>query len=182
MPTLSELQENPSAALSKGWSLFSAAISGATRAVSENVIQPGLEKARDPNLHASVRGYVGEASKRVGAVSATANQTIKSQLGVDVAEHVGGWVGTVKDRVGTSREYEGYGALNAPGGHDGEDWGRYNDEEDFFDEFKDGQHKDVTHNSLSSSSATPAAASSNGSTSAPPAPKKGDDWDEWDNF
>ncbi len=62
VPTLSELQENPSAALSKGWSLFSAAISGATRAVSENVIQPGLEKARDPNLHASVRGYVGEAT------------------------------------------------------------------------------------------------------------------------
>ncbi|KLO15913.1 ArfGap-domain-containing protein [Schizopora paradoxa] len=184
VPSFSELQENPSAALSKGWSLFSAAISGATRAVSENVIQPGLEKARDPNLHASVRGYVGEASKRVGAVSAAANQTIKAQLGVDVAENVGGWMDTVKDRAGVSRDYEGYGALNAQGGHDDDDWKKY-DDDNFYNDFEDGHHKDEQQNAFSSSSTTStatAAANPSKASTTTPAAKKADDWDEWDNF
>ena len=48
-PTLGELQENPMAALSKGWSLFSGAVAGASKAIQENVIQPGMERVQDPN-------------------------------------------------------------------------------------------------------------------------------------
>ncbi|KAJ6560402.1 hypothetical protein B0H19DRAFT_945541 [Mycena capillaripes] len=89
-PSFSNIQENPVAALSKGWSLFSAAVVGATRAVSENVIQPGMDKVRDPNLQASVRGYVSEAGKRAAVVGGAANQWSKDALGVDVAGSVRG--------------------------------------------------------------------------------------------
>ncbi len=94
----------------------------------------------------------------------------------------------MKDRVGGSREYEGYGSLNGQGGHEGDDWGRYNDDEDFFDEFKDGQHKDGQQNAMSPGGGTTAVATSTKvsagapAPSAVPAPKKADDWDEWDNF
>ncbi|KAH9927229.1 putative GTPase activating protein for Arf-domain-containing protein [Fomitopsis serialis] len=92
-PSLSELQENPVAALSKGWSLFSAAVAGATKAVSENVIQPGMERVRDPDFQQGVKGYVSEASKRAAEAGRSANMWGKSTLGVDVAEQVGGVVG-----------------------------------------------------------------------------------------
>ena len=42
-------------ALSKGWSFFSSATSGATRA-SIDIIQPGMERAMDPNLQTSSAG------------------------------------------------------------------------------------------------------------------------------
>jgi len=44
------------AALGKGWSIFSAAVMGAAKAVNETVVQPGLERATDPNLIESVKG------------------------------------------------------------------------------------------------------------------------------
>ncbi|KAF8213863.1 hypothetical protein K438DRAFT_1802403, partial [Mycena galopus ATCC 62051] len=93
-PSLSDIQENPVAALSKGWSLFSAAVGGAARVVSENVIQPAAERVRDPTLQASVMGYVNEAGKRAAVVGGAANQWSKNAFGVDVAESVGGVVGT----------------------------------------------------------------------------------------
>jgi len=136
-PTLSDLQENPMAALSKGWSLFSAAVVGATKVVSENVIQPGMEKVADPNFHASVRGYMTEAQKKAAIVGSTANQWSKNQFGVDVAENIGGVVETVKERVGGGPARSGYGSLSYD--HDEETTGLYTDDDDLFGEYKDAQ-------------------------------------------
>jgi ADP-ribosylation factor GTPase-activating protein 1 len=98
-------------ALSKGWSLFSSAVVGASRVVNENVIQPGMEKVRDPNLQASVRGYVSEAQRKATIAGASANQWSKNTFGVDVAEQVGGVVDTVKDKLGAGPAAAGYGSL-----------------------------------------------------------------------
>jgi ADP-ribosylation factor GTPase-activating protein 1 len=167
-PSLSELQENPMAALSKGWSLFSAAVSGATRAVSENVIQPGMERAMDPTLQASLRGYVSEASKRAGDLGKSANDWSKNQFGVDVADQVGGVVGTVREKIGGGPASNGYGTV--PYDHDGENSTLYDyeDEDDFFREHTGGQSSQRTQ----STSATPASSG----------PGKKDEWDEWKDF
>nr|GAT54176.1 ArfGap-domain-containing protein [Mycena chlorophos] len=172
-PSLTDLQENPVAALSKGWSLFSAAVVGASRVVSENVIQPGMEKMRDPTLQASVMGYVNEAGKQAAYIGGAANQWSKNQFGVDVAENVGGAVGAVRDRLGPTPSQQGYGAVG--GGYDGESSSLYHDDdEDLFSEYKgyDQPQSLSSHSAGSSSSAAPAA----------PA-KKGSDWDdEWKDF
>lgn len=164
-PSLNELQENPMAALSKGWSLFSAAVSGATRAVSENVIQPGMERVLDPTLQANVRGYVSGAGKRAGDLGKTANEWSKTQFGVDVADQVGGVVGTVRERIGGGPESNGYGAV--PHHYEGDSGSLYEDEDDFFRE----------HAGETSSPATTSA------PAVPPkTPAKKDEWDEWKDF
>ncbi|KZT71450.1 hypothetical protein DAEQUDRAFT_723957 [Daedalea quercina L-15889] len=178
-PTLSDLQENPSAALSKGWSLFSAAIAGATKAVSENVIQPGVEKVMDPNFQQGVKGYVSEASKRAAEAGRSANMWGKSALGVDVAEQVGGVVGTVKDKVTGGPVRRGYSSVG-PGG-DGETSALYqdhDDDEDFFNNYSNNLNRG--HDSLASqvSPISPAAHSAAPVQSA----KKDEDWDEWKDF
>ena len=155
-------------ALSKGWSIFSSAVSGATRAVNESIIQPGVERAIDPNLQSSIRGYVSEAGKYAGEIGKTANTWGKNQFGVDVAERV---TTTVRG-LGGGPEGEGYSSV--PTQHSGETPELYQDEDDFFKEYKD---------------MSPAASPSNplisaGSTSRmvqPTAPKK-DDWDDWKEF
>ena len=169
-PSLSDLQENPMNALSKGWSLFSAAVSGASRVVSENVIQPGLEKVKDPNLHASVRGYVSEAQKRAAVAGNSANEWSKNQLGVDVAEHVGGVVGTVKEKITGGPAASGYGSLKIS--TDGESSALYQDHEEdsFFGEYRHvggpvEQHSPFAPQSLSMGT-----------------PTKKEDWDEWKDF
>lgn len=167
------------AALGKGWSLFSAAVAGATKVVSENVIQPGMEKVRDPNLHASVAGYLTEAQKKAQEVGKTANQWGKSQLGVDVGSTVGGAIGSVRERVGVSGgpRTDGYGAV--PSEWDGD--GTYRDEdgdEDFFDKFG-GQPRN--EGLMTNSSTAPAPAAHNAGAAAP-AQKKADGWDDWNDF
>lgn len=175
-PSLSELQENPMAALSKGWSLFSAAVVGASKAVSENVIQPGVEKVTDPNFQASVRGYMTEAQKKAAAAGGSANQWSKQQFGVDVAESVGGVVGAVKDRVvGPSRP--GYGAIATE--NDSETSGLYHDgdDDDFFGEFTHGRNE----SGISPIQATPATAQAKAKAAAP-ATKKNNWDDDWKDF
>ncbi len=164
-PTLNELQDNPMAALSKGWSLFSAAVVGASRAVNENVIQPGVEKVSDPTLQSNVRGYLSEAQKRAAMVGSSANQWSKNQFGVDVAESVGGVVGGVRERIG-GPSHAGYGSV--PQGYDGETSALYHDHED--DDFF-GQYSQAG-GGTSTAAHAPAAAN-----------KKKDDWDDdWKDF
>jgi ADP-ribosylation factor GTPase-activating protein 1 len=164
-PSLSELQQNPMAALGKGWSLFSAAVAGASRVVSENVIQPGMEKVADPNLQASVKGYVSEAQKRAAIVGSTANQWSKNQFGVDVAESVGGVVDTVKDKIGGGPTRSGYGSLAQD--HE-ETSGLYHDGDDgLFTEYSHSGDLDYTQQQYDPH-VTNAA--------------KKDDWDEWKEF
>ena len=162
-PSLADFQDNPTAALSKGWSLFSAAVAGASRVVTDNVIQPGMERVMDPTLHASVRGYVSEAQKRAHAAGQSVNDWSKAQLGVDVADHVNGIVGTVKDTVGAGPPASGYGSL--PLHDEGETSALYDDTDDFFHEYTDA-----------SNTSKPALTPSGGKA------KKDDDWDEWQDF
>lgn len=152
------------AALSKGWSLFSAAVVGASRAVSENVIQPGMERVTDPNLHASVKGYMSEAQKRAQLVGQSANAWSKTQFGVDVAEQVGGVVDGVKGKLGGPAR-SGYGSLSQE--LDEETSALYQDDTDhFFTEFSDGHKQEQQQHPAMSA------------TTAPAVPKK-DDWEEW---
>ena len=174
-PSLTELQENPVAALSKGWSLFSAAVVGASRAVAENVIQPGVEKVMDPTFQASVKGYATEASKRAGEVGRTANLWGKSTFGVDVAESVNGAVGTARDRLGGGPQSRGYGALGMD--HEEESSALYHDDEDeFFDSFNDFSTQQSQQ--IPSKSNGAQASTTIHRTSA----KKEDDWDDWKDF
>ncbi|KAI9000810.1 ArfGap-domain-containing protein [Trametes punicea] len=170
-PSLSELQENPVAALSKGWSLLSAAVAGASRVVAENVIQPGMEKVKDPAFQAGVRGYVAEAGKRAGEVGRTANMWGKATFGVDVAESVGGVVETVKDRVVGGPERRGYGAVGVD--HEEESSALYHDDDDFFGQYNNGspEHDGFTPTNAQSSAAVHRTLS-----------KKEDDWDDWKDF
>ena len=155
-PTLSELQENPMATLSKGWSLFSSAVVGASRVVSENVIQPGVERVTDPTFHATVRGYVGEAGRRAGEVGSSVNQWGKSQLGVDVAEQVGGVVGTVRDSVGGGPGSRGYSSVYSGGSREEESSALYrDDDDDLFGEYHGtGNRHPETTSALGGSKAT----------------------------
>ncbi|KAI0053687.1 ArfGap-domain-containing protein [Auriscalpium vulgare] len=177
-PSLSELQENPLGALSKGWSLFSSAVVGAGRAVSENIIQPGVEKVTDPDFQANVRGYVSEAGRRAGEAATTANQWGKSQLGVDVGNQVGGVVAGVRERVGGPSR-SGYDSLSTGGGNYNEHSSLYNDEEedDFFGEYSNGGQSNDHHSSPPSGLTNRSAAAP-----APTATKKADDWDDWKEF
>lgn len=172
VPSFSELQENPMGALSKGWSLFSSAVSGATRAVNESIIQPGMERATDPNLQASIRGYVSEAGKYAEDFGKSANTWSKNQLGVDVAERV---TTTVRGISG-GPEGQGYGSL--PTQRPGESLGLYQDDDDLFKEYKDISPTTTSHNPP-----LPAGSTSGTSTSAAkPTPPKKDGWDEWNDF
>jgi len=161
------------AALSKGWSLFSSAVVGASRAVSENVIQPGVERVTDPNLHATVRGYVGEAGRRAGEVGSSVNQWGKTQLGVDVGGQLGGVVDTVRDRVGGGPGRSGYSSVYSDGSRGEETSGLYgdlDDEEDLFGEY---------HGTGSRQSET----TRGGSKGTTEAAKRSGGWDEdWNDF
>ncbi|KAK7470353.1 ADP-ribosylation factor GTPase-activating protein gcs1 [Stygiomarasmius scandens] len=173
-PTLGELQENPMAAFSKGWSLFSSAVAGASRAVNENIIQPGMERVNDPNLQANVKGYWTEAQRRAAEAGSTANQWSKNQFGVDVADRLGGAVGSVRDRVSGGPTRAGYGSLATE--HDGETSALYHDEDDFFNHWDQPQQQQSLSQTQSSSvsNTKPAAAAPKKTTS---------DWDdEWKDF
>jgi len=175
-PTLSELQENPMATLSKGWSLFSSAVVGASRVVSENVIQPGVERVTDPTFQASVRGYVGEAGRRAGEVGSSVNQWGKSQLGVDVAGQVGGVVDTVRDRVGGGPGRSGYSSVYSGGSREEESSALYHDQDDDDDLF--GEYYG-TGNRRSETTSAPVGGSK--ATTEPAKPSGG--WDEdWKDF
>jgi ADP-ribosylation factor GTPase-activating protein 1 len=160
------------ATLSKGWSLFSSAVVGASRAVTENVIQPGVERVTDPTFQATVRGYVGEAGRRAGEVGTSVNQWGKSQLGVDVAGQVGGVVDTVRDHVGGGPGSRGYSSVYSGGSREEESSALYrDDDDDLFGEYHGtGNRRSETTSALGGSKATEPAKPSGG-------------WDEdWKDF
>ena len=171
-PTLSDLQENPVAALSKGWSIFAAAVVGATKVVNESVIQPSVEKVTDPNFQASVRGYMTEAQKTAAMVGSTANEWSKQQFGVNVAGSVGGAVGVIKDRV-AGPSHLGYGQVSLTSPNDLEEsHSLYQDDDDLFTEYRDSH---LTSNSSA------VATSMNTNTTTKSANKSNWD-DEWKDF
>ncbi|KAG7097304.1 hypothetical protein E1B28_004666 [Marasmius oreades] len=172
-PSLSEFQENPLGALSKGWSLFSSAVVGASRTVNETIIQPGMERVNDPDFQASMKSYISEAQKRATDAGSTANEWSKRQFGVDVASSVGGAVGSV---TGGPRR-DGYDHLAME--HEAETSALYNaDDDDFFKDLDQHQRKEQNGPqslSMGSSSSTQAASKQPGAKS---------DWDDddWKDF
>lgn len=177
-PSLADLQDNPVAALSKGWSLFSAAVVGASRAVSENVIQPGMEKVMDPGFQASVRGYAAEAGKRAGEVGRSANTWGRTTFGVDVAESVNGVVGVARDRMGGGPQSRGYGVLGVEG-HEESSALYQDDDDEFFDSFNGSSAAEQSQpipSKLNSGSTQASTAMRRASA------KKDDDWDDWKDF
>ncbi|KZV69888.1 ArfGap-domain-containing protein [Peniophora sp. CONT] len=166
-PTLSELQENPMAALSKGWSLFSGAVAGASKVITENVIQPGMERVQDPNFQNAVRGYVGQAQSAVTTVGSQANSWGRQQFGVDVAGQVGGIMG--------GRERAGYSNVSQ-GGYADESSALYHDDDndDFFNQEFHGANQGGATSSSSATANKPAASG---------AKKANDGWeDDWKEF
>lgn len=167
------------AAISKGWSLFSSAVVGATRAVSENVIQPGVERVTDPTFQASMRGYVGEAGRRAGEVGSSVNQWGKSQLGVDVAGQIGDVVGTVRDRVGGGPTRSGYSAVYSGGSREEESSVLYRDHDDDDDDNLFGKYHGTGDRH-------PEASNTRVGNTEPPSAgpaKRSDGWDEeWKEF
>jgi ADP-ribosylation factor GTPase-activating protein 1 len=150
---------------------------GASRAVSENVIQPSVERVTDPTFQASVRGYVGEAGRRAGEVGGAVNQWGKTQLGVDVAGQIGDVVGTVRDRVGGGPTGSGYSSVYSGGSHEEENSALYRDHDDNDDLFGEYHGTDDQHLEASNARAGNAK-----SASAGPA-KTSDGWDgEWKEF
>ncbi|TRM68224.1 hypothetical protein BD626DRAFT_481125 [Schizophyllum amplum] len=173
-PSLSDLQDDPVGALGKGWSLFTAAVAGAGRVVTENVVQPGLAAVQDPAFQQSVRGYVDNAGK----VASAANDWGRTQLGVDV----GGAVGGVRDRFAGGHPGGGYSSVQGGGGG----YGGYGDHEESSALYRDDDDELFTEykRSQAAANAAPGAGASMSSASASrPAAKKNDGWDDdWKDF
>ena len=152
--------------------MFSKAVMGATKAVTENVIQPGLEKVNDPSFQSNVRGYVSGAKQTASTLGQNANSWGRNQLGVDVAGQLGGFYDSFKDRVGAGG-HVGYGALATE--HEDEGSALYNDYE--ADHFGGFNEKDTSNWSNDSAAVYVSSDSASGSST-----KKADDWDEWKDF
>jgi ADP-ribosylation factor GTPase-activating protein 1 len=184
LPTLEELQTQPVAALSKGWSLLSAAVTAASKVVTE--------KAMDPALHESVKGYAAQASKIALDSGKVANEWSKRELGVDVADRVVGVADKAKGALGySSHPGGGYDAVGGAGGgysgwHDENGTRLYADgdgDDDFFDAHgaADGQFASPMTPGTASSAATGQATP--GSAAPLNAGKKKDfDNDEWQDW
>ena len=185
LPTLEELQTQPVAALSKGWSLLSAAVTAASKVVAE--------KAMDPALHENVKAYAAQASKVAIDTSRSANEWSKRELGVDVADSVSGAADKAKGALGLkSHPGGGYEAVDGAGGgyggwHDENGTRLYADgdgDDDFFDTHGAGGGQFAspmtpgTGSSMATGQATP------GSAAPLNAVKKDKDWDkdEWQDW
>ncbi|CUA69380.1 putative ADP-ribosylation factor GTPase-activating protein AGD6 [Rhizoctonia solani] len=185
-PSFADLQTDPAAALSKGWGFLSTLVTSAARVANESVVQPGLERARDPALRAVVEQYTTRASE----LGRGANEWGRRELGVDV-------VGTASSAWSSVR-----GGPGGPGGQGG--YGRVGDNEDGWNSWHDDSGASTQANTganLQSSTATkanewddwddkgwataPTEASTKPvnkpDTSKAPAPptKKDDEWEDW---
>jgi ADP-ribosylation factor GTPase-activating protein 1 len=182
-PTLQELQSNPLGALSKGWGLFSSAVSSASREITETVVKPGMSRAQEI---AQGQGGNDEWRNYLAGIGSNAKEA-SAWLGQRAGEGLEGLSGAAKDRgldldehlqkmgLGPTQRpgYEGYGQV----GRDGE--GSGGREDNFFDSWDDQPAAKPAATPVSASA--PAASASQGKT---PAAKKGDGWndDEWNDF
>lgn len=178
-PTLDEFQRNPLGALSKGWGLFSSAVTSAAGEINQTVVKPGMSRAQemyDTGASDDWKRYVSTATtqaKTAGGWAAAraadgwgqVNDVARTKGGVDLNEQFGK-LGLGK---GSARD-QGYGQVGQHG-------------DDFFDEWDDhGAH--ASGSAASPNVATPAPARSSSSTPAPAKPVKKDNWDEdeWKDF
>ncbi|KDN51241.1 hypothetical protein RSAG8_00870, partial [Rhizoctonia solani AG-8 WAC10335] len=150
-PSLADLQADPAAALSKGWGFLSTLVTSAARAANESVVQPGLERARDPALKAVVEQYTMRASE----LGRGANEWGRRELGVDVAGTASSAWSSVTGGPGGPSGQGGYGRVGEYTNED--DWGSWHDE---------------------GGASTQANASANAQSSTA---AKASEWDDWDD-
>ncbi|WWC65940.1 uncharacterized protein I303_108562 [Kwoniella dejecticola CBS 10117] len=188
-PTFDELQRNPLGALSKGWGLFSSAVSSAASEINQSVVKPGMARASEyaqgeqgeewkrylSTAGAQAREVGGWASAKAGEGWGQLNEVTKSRGGVDLNEQLG------KLGLGAQGQGQGVRPIGGQGGYgqlersgDAEDGfitpHNGGQEEDFFDAWDNHGH-----GQSSSASAKPAAKATGG---------KKDGWedDEWKDF
>ncbi|KEP54331.1 ADP-ribosylation factor GTPase-activating protein GCS1 [Rhizoctonia solani 123E] len=150
-PSFADLQTDPAAALSKGWGFLSTLVTSAARVANESVVQPGLERARDPALRAVVEQYTTRASE----LGRGANEWGRRELGVDVAGTASSAWSSVKGGPGGPGGQGGYGRIGENTNEDG--WNSWHDD---------------------SGALAPASTSANGQSSTA---AKANEWDEWDD-
>ncbi len=126
-PSVEDFQQDPVKALSKGWNLLASVAAVAGRAVKDNVLQPGLEKAMDPSLRATAAGYVAEASRRATEAASGANDWGKTRFGVDV-------VGSARDVMSGPGSRGQYSSVDGQYDSHIQDSASYHDDVDFFDQ------------------------------------------------
>lgn len=185
-PTLQELQSNPLGALSKGWGLFSSAVSSATKEIQETVVKPGMSRAQEiaagqggndewRNYLAGIGMNAKEAStwlsQRAGEGLEGLNGAAKSR-GLDLDEHM------QKMGLGPTHRpgYEGYGQVDRQEGGNGGGSGGQDD--DFFESWDDHPAGKQSSSAANAQAPTPAA------QGKAPAAKKNDGWndDDWNDF
>jgi len=180
-PTFEELQTNPLGALSKGWGLFSSAVSSASREINETVVKPGMSRAQEI---AQGQGGNDEWRNYLAGIGSNAKEA-SAWLGQRAGEGLEGFSGAAKDRgldldehlqkmgLGPTQRpgYEGYGQL----GKEGEGSGGRDD--DFFDSWDDQPAAKPSTKPVAASTPAPASGKA-------PAAKKNDGWndDEWNDF
>lgn len=175
-PTLDEFQKNPLGALSKGWGLFSSAVTTASREINETVVKPGMSRAQElyeQGASEDVKRYLNTASTQAKGAAGwvghkasegwdTVNDQARTRGGVDLNQQLG--------RLGIGKgnhNDQGYGQVGqSPSG------------DAFFDAWTPDTPSGNAESSLLGNS------SSSGGKSKPAAQKKKDDWDdeEWKDF
>ncbi|PVG00478.1 ArfGap-domain-containing protein [Serendipita vermifera] len=187
LPTLEEIQNQPVAAMSKGWSLLSAAVTAAGRIVAE--------KAMDPTLHENVKNYAAQASKMAVDTGRSANEWSKRELGVDVVDNVNAVADKAKGALGMSTHpgggyssVDGGGSSGYGGWHDEHGTRLYadgDDDEDFFDRHGAGHTFDnLAPDTPGTGNTMNSQATSGSNAPLTKAGKKKDDWDkdEWNDW
>ncbi|CAE6394974.1 unnamed protein product [Rhizoctonia solani] len=150
-PSLADLQTDPAAALSKGWGFLSTLVTSAARVANESVVQPGLERARDPALRAVVEQYTARASE----LGRGANDWGRRELGVDVAGTASSAWSNLKGGPGGPGGQGGYGRIAGTSNEEG--WNSWHD---------DGGRS----NQVSTSTSV-----------QPSATTRASEWDDWDD-
>ncbi|KAG8740275.1 Zn finger-containing GTPase- Activating Protein for ARF [Ceratobasidium sp. 414] len=180
-PTLSDIQNDPGAALAKGWGFLSTLVTTAARAANESVVQPGLERARDPALRAVVDQYTSRAAE----LGRGANDWTRKELGVDVASTASGAWSSLRGGAGGPGGHGGYGRVDEAGGVGASGWDSYRDD-DHDTGAKAGTNKanDWDNNDWnegwSATGNAPPAGTKPAASKAPAAPaKKDDEWEDW---
>ncbi|KAG9101365.1 Zn finger-containing GTPase- Activating Protein for ARF [Ceratobasidium sp. 370] len=180
-PTLADIQNDPGAALAKGWGFLSTLVTTAARAANESVVQPGLERARDPALRAVVDQYTARAAE----LGRGANDWTRKGLGVDVAGTASGAWSSLRGGAGGPGGHGGYGRVDEAGGASASGWDSYRDDDHDTGAMvgANGANdwgKDDWNKSWSTTDNAPSAGTKPAVSKAPAAPaKKDDEWEDW---
>lgn len=162
-------------AISKGWSLFSSAVSGAGKAVNDSILQPGMERVRAeaPGVQQRLGELAGEAGKRLGEV----HGVVREKTGVDVQEGWGNLMGKMRDlNMGSNPTNQGYQSVTRDG------WADHEDETSALYRNDDADGEDVFQKLESPESIGNQHQTSNAGIAKPVQHVEKEGWDNWKEF